>query len=150
MDRIRFSSIVILFIFTTKLRNSTSFIQKVYLLSLVYKVYSLSLYRTILIYSLYYFSFFKQIRISSRQTIQIESTRYPKALQIYTQKVTRVLVRPKGITIYLNKLYLVLKIVFYSSPFLILNQQYISQRSSLVNTLAYSNQLSNLLIKSKK
>ena len=51
---------------------------------------------------------------------------------------------------YLNRLYLVLKAIFYLSPFLIYNLQYILQRLSLVNTFVYPSLLSSLLIKSKR
>jgi hypothetical protein len=78
--------------------------------------------------------------------MQIELTRWPRALWMYAWNVVGALVRPKGITIYSNRLYLVLNAVFYSSPSLIRNLWYASRRSSLLNTLAYPNLLSSSLI----
>lgn len=80
IDRTRFLSIVTLLIVTTKPKNSTSLVQKVYLLGLAYKAQSLSFYNTNFTYYLCSSLYFKQIRISLRYIIQIKLIRCLRAL----------------------------------------------------------------------
>ena len=77
--------------------------------------------------------FLEYISILSRYAITNILRYFLSILFIRAQKIAGTLVSLNSITQYLQCLYLVQNAIFYSSPFFILIQQYLSRRSSNVN-----------------
>lgn len=103
-------------------------------------------YRTFLTYIRYFLSISLNTRMLSKQPVQKLSRYLCKVLLINDQKVLGALQSLKGITRYLYQLYRVLKVVFYSSPYLTRILLKVAIMSNLLKNLALASLLRVLRI----